>query len=305
MPDSDRTASLMTPAKLAQIKPRAAPSPAAWLSQMAADAGHQHVHRVRELLDQLQAQAAQRDVSPLASELSRLGLALPGLDFGLLNDQGWWARTTGKSRGAGAQFAAQFEQIDQLAGGLAARTQDLHKKQQELAAANDRTLVELEVEYHAIDKIIDQGARWLQDMRSQLKSRGTPADPAAREQARQDTERCEILVARLKALRALSSAVQQSIQHAQGVAARRAALLQQVRQGLAGAVKSWRGHLSIVAAAVRAGGGAGQNLDASMEAHRDVQLGVKQAVADCGQLQAQELTLAESLAALATQLKAT
>ncbi len=40
MADSDRTASLMTPSKLAQIKPKSAVSPAAWLNQMAADAGH-------------------------------------------------------------------------------------------------------------------------------------------------------------------------------------------------------------------------------------------------------------------------
>jgi hypothetical protein len=180
----------------------------------------------------------------------------------------------------------------------------VHKQQQELSAGADVAIVELGVEYHAIDKIIDQGARWLQDMRSQLKSRGAAADPAAQEQARQDTERCEILVARLKALRALSSAIQQSHQHAQGAAARRLALVQLLRQGLAGRIKSWRARLSAVAAAVRAGGAA-QDLDASMEAHRDLQLCVKQAVADCGHLQTQEKLLADSLAALATQLEAT
>ena len=43
--DHDRTASLMTPAKLAQMKPKAAVSPSAWLDQMAADAGHAHLIR--------------------------------------------------------------------------------------------------------------------------------------------------------------------------------------------------------------------------------------------------------------------
>jgi hypothetical protein len=303
MADSDRTASLMTPSKLAQIRPKVAASPAAWLSQMAADAGHQHVRRVRELQRQLLAQSSQRDFSPLASELAKLAQALPRLDFGLLQDSGWWARTTGKSRSAGAQFAARFEQIEQVAGGLTGQAQDLQKRQQEQSAAAELALVELEVEYHAIDKIIDQGARWLQDMRGQLKSRGAAADPAAMEQSRQDTERCEILVARLKALRAVSSAAQQSQQHAQGAAGRRLALLQLLRQGLAGAIKSWRARLSAVAAAAKASGVAGQNLNDSMEAHRELQLCVKQAVADCGQLQAQEKALADSLAALATRLE--
>jgi hypothetical protein len=141
-------------------------------------------------------------------------------------------------------------------------------------------------------------------MRSQLKNFGTPADPLAQEQARQDTERCEILVARLKMLRALSSAVQHLHQHAQGAASRRIALVQLLRQGLAGGMKSWQARLFPLAAAARAGGTAGQNLDASMEAHRDLQLCVKQALADCGQLRAQEKSLADSLAVLATQLDA-
>ena len=37
MDESDRTASLMSPARLAQMKPKAATTPAAWLTQMAAD----------------------------------------------------------------------------------------------------------------------------------------------------------------------------------------------------------------------------------------------------------------------------
>jgi hypothetical protein len=303
MADPDRTASLMTPSKLAQIKPKAAASPAAWLSQMAADVGHQHVRRVRELQSKLLAQALQRDASPVAAELARLGQALPRLDFGLLQDRGWWARTTGKSRGSGAEFAAQFEQIDQVTSGLSGQAQSLQKKRQEQSAAADLALVELDVEYHAIDKIIDQGARWLQDMRAQLKSREGAADPAAKEQTRQDTERCEILVARLKVLRAVSSAAQQSQQHAQAAARRQLALLQLLRKGLGDAIKSWRARLSAVAAAAKAGSTAGQNLDDSMEAHRELQLCIKQAVAECGHLQAQEQSLVDSLAALATQLE--
>jgi len=41
-----------------------------------------------------------------------------------------------------------------------------------------------------------------------------------------------------------------------------------------------------------------------MESHRELQLCVKQALADCGQLQAQEKSLADSLAALDAQVQA-
>ncbi len=305
MDDSDRTASLMTPSKLAQIKPRSAASPAAWLNQMAADAGHLHVRRLGELRKELQAQALLRDVSPAMSELARLGEALPRLDFGLLQSRGWWSRATGKSRGAGAEFAAQFHRIDELARGAAAQTQALQKKQQEQATAVDLALLEVDVEYRAIDKIIDQGARWLQDMRNQLKARqAAPADAAAQAQIRDDEARCEILVARLKTLRAVSSAAQQSHQQAQGAAARRAALSQLLQRTLASAIKAWQASVSALATAAGADGSAALNVEAAMEAHRELQLCVKQALADCGQLQGQEKAVVESLAAFGTQLEA-
>jgi hypothetical protein len=305
MADSDRTASLMTPSKLAQIKPRSAVSPAAWLNQMAADAGHVHVRRLRELREQLQAQALLRDVSRLLSELAGVAEALPRLDFGLLQRRGWWARTTGKSRTAGGEFAAQFEQADQVVRALIASTQALQKKRQEKATAGELTVLELEVEYRAIDKIIEQGTRWLHDMRGQLKARqAAPTDAAAQAQLRDDAARCEILVARLKTLRAVSSAAQVTHQHAQGAATRRAALLQLLRQALASNVQAWHEQLSALAAAASDTSSAGLVADAAMEAHRDLQLCLKQAVADCGQLQGQEKALAESLHAFGVQLEA-
>ncbi|MDB5875407.1 MAG: hypothetical protein JWQ07_4849 [Ramlibacter sp.] len=307
MADEDRTASLMTPAKLAQAQaqPKAAGTPAAWLDQMASDAGHLHVSRLRELAEQMQAQAGQRDFSPVSAELGRLAEALPRLDFSLLQARGWWARTTGKSRSAGAEFAGQFEQIDEVAKGLAQQTQALQKKQQEQGTAGELTLVEIDVEFHAIDKIIDQGARWLQDMRNQLKTRqaGTP-DAQSQQAIQDDTARCEILVERLKALRAVSAAAMQAHEQALAAAGRRSALLQLLQQALPANVKAWRARQSALAGTAAESSSSSLKLDEPMEAHRELQLSVKQAIADCGQLQGQERALAESLAALRTQVEA-
>ena len=62
MDDEDRTASLMTPAKLAQLKdrPKPASSPAAWLDQLATDAGSGHVRRLVDLRKTLPAQLRER-----------------------------------------------------------------------------------------------------------------------------------------------------------------------------------------------------------------------------------------------------
>jgi hypothetical protein len=305
MQDPDRTASLMTPAKLAQVKPGAAASPAAWLDQMAADAGHAHVRRLAQLGDELAALgAADGDFSRVAACLARLGQALPLLDFGLLQPRGWLARVTGKGRGAGAGFTAQVEQIDDAINDLAAQAQALRKKQQERAAANDRTLMELEVEFRAIDTIINQGARWLQDMRGQLKVRQQEqADEPARRQIADDAARCEMLVARLKLLRAASSAAQQTLQQARETGSRRVGLLQMLQQALAADVKEWRTRISPLAASVESGSLA-LSLEVPMEGHRDLQLCIKQAVADCAQLQAQEQALAGQLGTLAGELRA-
>ena len=55
MVDANPTASLKSPAKLAEKKPKAPVSLAAWLNHMAADAGHPQVKRFEELAEVLQA----------------------------------------------------------------------------------------------------------------------------------------------------------------------------------------------------------------------------------------------------------
>jgi hypothetical protein len=310
MQDEDRTASLMTPAKLAQVasKPKAPVSPAAWLDRMATDAGHQHVRRLSELRADLQAQAGKRDFSPLAASITRVAEALPTLDFGLLQQKkaGLFARLAGKGGTGVAEFASQYDAIDSAAGELAEQAKALQGKQGEQASRTDLTLLEFEVEYRAIDKIIDQGARWLQDMRNQLKAReASAADDAARQQLRDDAQRCELLVARLKALRGLSSAAQQVHQQAQETASRRAAVVQSMQSTVARHIKDWRSRIAPLADAARDGEPPALNLEGPMDCHRDLQLCLKQAGADCGQVQAHEKALAEALEVLGTHLQST
>lgn len=305
MSDTDRTASLMTPAKLAQVRPRAQVSPAAWLDQMAADAGHVHVRRLAELCGELLAQDRLRDITPAASALTALAEALPQLDFHLVQPRGWWARTLGKGKSAGAEFAAQFAHVEEVSSGLAAQVQALQDKQQARVAGSERTLVEIEVETRALEKILDQGARWLQDMRNQLKTRSAAADDAQSHEAiKDDTLRCEILVGRLKQLRAISSAAHDAHRQAQAAAAGRAAVMQLLRQAVATNMKSWQARLSGLARAASDGDSPALSLEGPMESHRELQLCVKQAIADCSQLQAQEKAFAESLAALQSQVQA-
>ena len=302
MADSDRTASLMSPARLAQIKPSAAATPAAWLNQMAADAGHQHVKRIGELGEVLQEQATSPELAAIAAQLERLSAALPGLDFSLLESRGWWARTSGKSRSNSAEFSAQYQQIDEAASSLAVLTGALRQEQQADAALAERALVELEVEYRGVEKIIDQGARWLQDMRTQLKLRQAAAvEVQAQQEVLEDAGRCDILVARLKLLRSLCNAAAQVHELARVTAERRTGLTQTLQQSLASDVKDWQGRLCALAAAAGAGNGPALGLQGPIDTHHELQSGVRKAVAACEQLLVQEQALARSLAALGQQ----
>lgn len=310
MQHEDRTASLMTPAKLAQVasRPKTPVSPAAWLDRMATDAGHQHVRRLAELRDDLQAQAGKRDFSQVAAAIACLAESLPKLDFGLLQQKkaGLLARLAGKTNTGIAEFASQYDEIESTATALAEQAKGLQGKQGGQASRTDLTLLEFEVEYRAIEKIIDQGARWLQDMRNQLKAReAAGGDEAAQRQVREDAQRCELLVARLKALRGLSSAAQQSHQQAQEAASRRAAVVQSLQANVAKHVRDWRSRISPLAHAARDGEAPAFSLEGPMDCHRDLQLCLKQAGADCGQLQSREKALAESLEALGSHLQGT
>lgn len=306
MDNTDRTASLMTPSKLAQVSRDKLPATSnAWLNQMASDAGHTHLSRLAELEGVLRSHARTRQYVPLGSDIDGLVAALPDVDFGLLEPVGWWARATGKGLSAGAEFAARFADADKAARQLAARTHGLTQKQGSETGITDRTLVEFDVELQAIDKIVEQGGRWLDDMRSQLDARQhEAADEAARQQLRDDTLRCDILTTRLKLLRGVSAAAGQARDCAVLAATRRSDFLEMIRQALDSDVAAWQEQLSTLA--TRASREKSPTLDiaAATESHRGLALCMKQAASDFTELQEAEKALANSLVMLKAQLEA-
>ncbi|MBA2962523.1 MULTISPECIES: hypothetical protein [Ramlibacter] len=306
MDPDDQTASLMTPAKLAQVSAARAPvSPSAFLDQMAADVGHQHVRRLAELRAALEREARASSAASVRPPLEELAQALPQVDFGLLEPRGWWAGLTGKNRSAGAVFAAGVDAAEGAARSVGAGVGAAQKAQQPHAVTADRALVEVEVEYQALDRLIDQGARWLQTMRSQLQQRGDPGalDANARRQVDEDAARCELLVSRLKALRAAAAASQQARQQALATAERRSELTRSTLQAVASEVTGWRSRLSALAAAAAEGRAAGR-LDAAREAHEQLQRRLAAVLADCEQLRSHEAALLDALDAMRVQLDA-
>jgi hypothetical protein len=298
MASDDQTASLMTPAKLAQVSAGRAPvSPSAFLDQMAADVGHQHLKRLGELSHRLQEEARGSSAAPVQPAVQKLAQALPQLDLRLAQPGGWWAALTGRNRSAAGKFAATVEGIDEVARDLATDVAAAQKVQQPHAVAAERALVECEVEIQALDKIIDQGARWLQAMRNDFKQREQQAgdDAQARGLLAADEARCEILVERLKALRTAVTASRQARQQALATAERRSAVTLVVQQALVAEVAAWRSRMAKLAAGAAEGPTAG-SLERAREVHDQLQRRLAGVLGDCDQLRAVESALDASLA---------
>jgi HPt (histidine-containing phosphotransfer) domain-containing protein len=305
--DADRTASLMTPARLAQLrmKPaKPAASPTAYLDQLAADAGSGHVRRLVELRAQLEQQARERNYNGVAGALEAVGGEVSKLDFALLQPKGWLARAAGKGKAEGAGFAAQVGRIGRRLEDLAEEFQELQKRHAALSAVTERTLVEFDVEERAIDRIIDQGARWLQDMRAQLKTRQfSGPDAEAQKAIDEDNKRCELLVARLKSLGFSRSAAQHAKERVTLTVGKREGALAALQQMMDGEVKTWRARLLRMAEEAEAGATGLAGLDAARGAHEELERAIKQASRDCNQLQFYEKDLVDELAALEKPLQ--
>jgi hypothetical protein len=305
-PPPERTASLMTPAMLAQLRMGSNPAAAApaWPEQYAADAGVLHARRQLELRGQLEAQAAQRDYDAITRAGTALAEALPRLDFALLQPKGLLARMAGKGKADAAGFAAQHERIERALSGFADQVHELRRHHQILSAQTDATLVDFDAETRAVEQLLDQGARWLQDTRTQLRMRETQSpDDAARRRIEEDTDRCDRLTARLKDLRASNTAAHRIREVCDVAAARRLALLTSLQQALDGEAERWQQALAPLAEAVRSGAPPGP-ADAAVAAHQALQPCVAQAIEDCRRMHAQEAALVQELASLAPPLQA-
>jgi hypothetical protein len=306
--EQERTASLMTPAKLAQLrmKPvKPAASPAALLDQLAADAGAAHVRRLTELRAQLEAKARERGYATFSAALQALADALPRLDFPLLQPKGLLARMTGKGKEEALGFVAQYEAIGRAIEDVHDEFKALEKKSQAITAGLDKLLLEFDVEVRAVERIMNQGTRWLQDMRGKLGERTSAGpDAEARRLIDEDTARCELLVARLKQLRAASTGAQQVQERIKSVEDKRNSTLALLRQALDGEMRAWQVALRPVATAAEDTGSATHGVALAKNAHAELQACVKQALKDCAHLHNNELAVLDELTALVEPLQA-
>lgn len=302
--DPERTAALMTPAQLAQLRmqpARGAPAPVPSRGPLDDDAGDAHLRRLAHLRGELQALAGRRDYAGFAAALQALGQCLPQLDFTLLQPQGWIARATGKGKGGASDFVARYDAIMRAMEDVAEQHRLLVRAAQPVTAASERLLADFAQEVRSIEAVIDQGTRWLQDTRSAMASReagaaDVPPQPSVQEE---EGARCEALVVRLKQLRATASAAQQAHERIVSAGEKRASTLALLQQALEGEMKAWQVCMRPVAAAAATGEVAAQGVELARTAHGELQAAVQQAVRDCAHLKNNELVIVDQLAELA------
>ena len=305
--EAERTASLMTPARLAQLRmtPRATATPTAFLDQMATDAGSGHVRRLVDLRQQIEAQSRERSHAGAARALTTLAEQLEKVDFSLLQPKGLFARVTGKGKEQGGEFLAQHDRIAKAIDDLQdeARASQKHNGNQNTAV--DKTLVEFDVEVRAIEKILDQGARWLQDMRSQLKQRQySGPDAAQQKQIDEDNARCELLVKRLKDLGGARSAGQAVHDRIHLTAGKRTGAMQALQHLINSDLRAWQEKLKPVVDAATESGSATEGVEEAKTAHQELLVAMKGAVRDWNQLTFYEKDLVDELAQLEAPLQA-
>ena len=302
----DRTASLMTPAKLARVaEGSGVPAASAFLDRMAADIGHQHVQRLAQLRLQLETQSDGRldQAAEIQAVLQRMLDALTQIDFAPLQVRNWWADLTGKNRGTGSAFAAVFDKVDEIARELTSAVSAQQRQQAQAAAAQDRTMVDVDVEYQALDRVIHQGARWLQDMRNQVRARQAETGGAAQDVS-DDEARCELLVERLKVLRAAAAASQVAQEEVVAVAARRGEVAHAMDRLSTVYLQAWRSSLSALATAAVSGKVPAPMLDEATKVQGKLRKKIDALLEDAVQLSTHESALVRQLAAMGEQLAA-
>ncbi len=267
MSDHERTAALMVPSKLAEMVPAKKSAP--WFDQPAAQVGEVQMEHLAATLEALQQSQRNDSAGALEDALRNWQQRHEELSFEGLQVRGWWGRATGKSKNAGAEFADQVAKLVALQGNVDAQGGQFQDENTRRAAADERLMIDAELDLRALDDLVDKGAKWLQDMQAELKRRHAAAlDDAARQAVRRDVARCEALVPRLKALRALGAATRKVILPLREAQSLRLTQGQLLLRDLSGAARAWRGRLVSLAAAVEDGAnGPELSLEGPQEVH--------------------------------------
>jgi hypothetical protein len=272
----------------------------AWIRELLGDVQRAQVRRLAELRAQFQSEAFEWDGAALAQAVSTLHSAGRECHFERLRP-GWFDRLTGRYRAAHARFVAAYERMVACAARLKMDARELAQQLRGHTAGARRVLVELDMEWKALQAEVDQGVNWLQDMCEQLgelRARGAD-DP----QLAMLAEAAQAFTQEFKRLQSAASLAREIGVRAQALLERRAALLEHVRADGEAFDKSWMQAIGKVVGDIKAARAALPGVAQALAAHDELMKRLEARADACFALQQEEHIMAQHLGLLREALE--
>lgn len=271
-----------------------------WIRDLQKDAGEAQVGRIAELCSRMDTGRTEWNAAALAQHISALHSAGRELHFDRLRP-GWLRRVTGRYKREHERFIAAHARFVSGTTRLKAEAAELGNSFKGRATATRRILVELDMEWNALQGEVDQGVNWLQDLCFQLSEDHTRGDddPGVMSLA----EKAQGFTQQFKRMQSLVSLSREIGVRGQALLERQAALLERVRADIGYLDKDWARPLGRLVADLKAGRTAPAGVPAAIEAHDHLMKRLATSADACAALQSEEHLMAQHLQMLRETLE--
>jgi hypothetical protein len=258
-----------------------------WVGQLLEDVQGAQADRLRHLRSRLQCDAFTWDNALLTHSVEGLLAASRKLEFQPLRNCGLWARLTGATEAAAREFGKKYHEV--LAAAARARQEFdmLSRDYRAHTSSARRLIVELDIEYRALDREIDRGAEWLVELSYAIGNVGKLCAVPARAMA---------LSGELKRFRRVSTLAKEITLLGWNVLERRAALLETLKHDLHGFDRIWRQRVAHIATKTADGRVPLPVFEKAREVHSELVARLDLTSAACLALQMEEQAMARRLA---------
>jgi hypothetical protein len=193
------------------------------------------IARFRQLRSKLQSHAFAWDNALLTHSVQGWLAASRNLDFDSVRNCSFWARLTGAAAGAAQEFDRQYLEVLTAAARARRELETLAGDYRAQTSSARKLIVELDIEYRALNREVDQGAEWLVELSYAI---------AKTDELRALSPRALGLSGEVRHFRAVSTLAQEITILGQNVLERRIALLEMVKIDLNGFDKVWMHRVS-------------------------------------------------------------
>jgi hypothetical protein len=259
---------------------------AAWVGQLLEDVQGAHADRLRHLRSRLQCDAFTWDNALLTHSVQVFLAASRNLEFQPLRNFGLWARLTGATEAVAQEFGKKYHEVLSAAARARQEFDMLSRDYRSHTSSARRLIVELDIEYRALDHEIDRGAEWLVELSYAIGK----ADECAM------STRAMALSGELKRFRLVSTLAKEITLLGWNVLERRAALLETLKLDLLGFDRIWLHRVANIGTKAVDRRVPSPEFEKAREAHSELVSRLELTSAACLALQVEEQAMARRLA---------